>query len=87
MKTTKKFLKKESFPVTGMTCASCASGVEAILNKTEGVFSAKVDFAHNSVLVEYDKAKSAIDLQKAVQAVGYDLLIRVDSPSDSSPHK
>ena len=34
---TKKSDIKKSFPVTGMTCAACASSVESILSHTEGV--------------------------------------------------
>ena len=33
---------KNSFPVTGMTCAACASSVESILLHTEGVNRASV---------------------------------------------
>ena len=39
---------KESFPVTGMTCASCASSVESVLKHTSGVFDASVNFANSS---------------------------------------
>lgn len=40
---------KKSFPVTGMTCAACASSVESILSNTDGVNKATVNFASNSV--------------------------------------
>ena len=48
-------LIKNTFPVTGMSCASCASSVESMLNSTEGVHKASVNFASSSVLVEYDE--------------------------------
>jgi Cu2+-exporting ATPase len=66
---------KRSFPVTGMTCASCASSVESILAATEGVFNATVNFANNSVLVEYNQSIPAAKLQKAVRQIGYDIII------------
>jgi Cu2+-exporting ATPase len=72
---------KESFPVTGMTCAACASSVESILTHTEGVYNASVNFASSSVLVEYDKALSPNDLQNALRTIGYDLIVDVDDPS------
>ena len=39
-KNTKKGAKK-SFPVTGMTCASCAASVESVLKHTVGVNNAQ----------------------------------------------
>jgi Cu2+-exporting ATPase len=73
---------KESFPVTGMTCAACASSVESILKHTEGVYNASVNFANSSVLVEYDNELSPNDLQNALRAVGYDLIVDVENPSE-----
>ncbi|WP_194850702.1 heavy metal translocating P-type ATPase [Nonlabens antarcticus] len=73
---------KESFPVTGMTCASCASSVESVLKHTEGVFDASVNFASSSVLVEYDKALSPNQLQNALREVGYDIIIDAENPSE-----
>ena len=73
---------KESFPVTGMTCASCAASVESVLKHTEGVFDASVNFANSSVLVEYDKALSPNQLQNALREVGYDIIIDTENPSE-----
>ncbi|HAS60789.1 MAG TPA: hypothetical protein DCS64_20440, partial [Algoriphagus sp.] len=42
-------IHQSTFPVTGMTCAGCASSVETILSHTEGVQSALVNFATNTV--------------------------------------
>ena len=72
-----------SFPVTGMTCAACASSVESILTNTNGVSKASVNFASSSVLVEYDTALEPTHLQKALQAVGYDLIVDADDPSEA----
>ena len=66
-------MKTNTFPVTGMSCAACASSVESILKNTNGIKQASVNFATHSVLVEYDAAE--VELQKALQAVGYDLLL------------
>ena len=73
---------KESFPVTGMTCASCAASVESVLKHTEGVFDASVNFANSSVLVEYDKELSPNQLQNALREVGYDIIIDTENPSE-----
>ncbi|WP_336129491.1 heavy metal translocating P-type ATPase [Mesoflavibacter sp. CH_XMU1422-2] len=80
-KNTKKGIK-ESFPVTGMTCASCAASVESVLKLTEGVFDASVNFANSSVLVEYDKELSPNQLQNALREVGYDIIIDAEDPSE-----
>mgnify|MGYP001422366465 FL=1 len=73
---------KESFPVIGMTCASCAASVESVLKHTDGVFDASVNFASSSVLVEYDKELSPNQLQNALREVGYDIIIDAENPSE-----
>ncbi|WP_339840951.1 heavy metal translocating P-type ATPase [uncultured Maribacter sp.] len=73
---------KESFPVTGMTCASCASSVESVLKHTDGVIDASVNFASSTVLVEYDKKLSPNQLQNALREVGYDIIIDAENPSE-----
>ncbi|MEC8692133.1 MAG: cation transporter, partial [Bacteroidota bacterium] len=66
-------MKTNTFPVTGMSCAACASSVESILKNTNGVKQASVNFATHSVLVEYDATEE--ELHKALQSVGYELLL------------
>ena len=78
-----KNITKQSFPVTGMTCAACAGSVESILSHTEGVVNASVNFASSSVLVEYDTALAPSDLQNALRSVGYDLIGDVEDPSEA----
>ena len=67
---------KNTFPVLGMTCASCAGSAESIVSFELGVVDASVNFATGNLTVEYlPNLTDAYKLQKAVQAVGYDLLI------------
>ena len=67
---------KNSFPVLGMTCASCAGSAESIVKYQEGVVNASVNFATGNLTVEYlPNMTAATKLQKAVQSIGYDLLI------------
>ena len=67
---------KRPFPVTGMTCASCALNVERTLQRQPGVVGASVNFADRSALVEYRPALvSPRSLKDAVKHTGYDLLI------------
>ena len=72
---------KESFPVTGMTCAACASSVESMISNTPGVTMASVNFATNSVLVEREINVTPDMLRQAVQAIGYDLIVDEEDPS------
>lgn len=67
---------KKIFPVNGMTCSACAVSVESILKTQNGVFSASVNYADNTVMVEFNPGLvSANQMKEAVQSVGYDLLI------------
>ncbi len=66
----------QTLPVLGMTCASCASSAQSIVQHQEGVVHASVNFATGNLTVEYlSDITSAEKLQNAVQSVGYDLLI------------
>ncbi|MBN9338062.1 MAG: copper-translocating P-type ATPase [Chryseobacterium sp.] len=59
-----------------MTCASCAGSAESIVKYQPGVVNASVNFATGNLTVEYlPNMTDASTLQKAVQGVGYDLLI------------
>ena len=67
---------KNTFPVLGMTCASCAGSAESIVKYQEGVVSSSVNFATGNLTVEYlPNMIDAVQLQQAVQSIGYDLLI------------
>lgn len=67
---------KKTYPLTGMTCASCAVSAESITKAQPGVINASANFANTSLQVEFlpdiitpDKIKAAL------QSIGYDLLI------------
>ncbi len=81
-KLAKKSGNKKTFPVTGMTCAACASSVESILVQTEGVSKASVNFANSSVLVDYDGSITDENLQNALRQVGYDIIIDEENPGE-----
>ncbi|MDA0736564.1 MAG: heavy metal translocating P-type ATPase [Bacteroidetes bacterium] len=72
----------EAFPVTGMSCAACASSVESILSHTKGVQQAEVNFATELVWVEYEESLSPEDLHEALKKVGYGLLWSDDESGD-----
>ena len=71
-----KASNKENFPVLNMTCAACATGVENKIKSLEGVKYAAVNFATQSLQVDFDnKVLSADDMKEAIQSIGYDLVI------------
>jgi len=74
-----KNIVQETFPVLGMSCASCSARVEKTLNHQSGVKKAVVNYASATATVEYDPTSCSSEaLQQAVQAAGYDLLINQD---------
>jgi len=76
---------KKSFPVLQMTCASCAVSVESIIKSQAGVVNASVNYANSMVSVEFIPSLIKVEsLRKAVQSIGYDLLIEDNASSDAS---
>jgi len=73
---------KESFPVTGMSCAACATSVETSLKKTKGVKEAGVNYATHTAWARFDDSiVTLVDLRQSVQAAGYDLIIDEEDPA------
>ena len=67
---------KNTYPVLGMSCASCAARVDKTLNGLPGVYQATVNYATAVAQVEYNpEICSDATLQSAVQDAGYDLLV------------
>lgn len=67
---------KESFPIIGMHCASCARLIEKKLVNTKGVVEATVNYASEQALITYDHEQcSKENIQAAVESAGYKTLI------------
>ena len=67
---------KRVYPVTNMSCAGCAAGVEKTLQAQPGVIYAVVNFADSSVVLETDSdVTSPEKLRDVVRAMGYDMII------------
>lgn len=68
-------MMKRVYPVTNMSCAGCAAGVEKTLQAQPGVKSAAVNFADSSVVMEIDPAVTTPEkLREIIQAMGYDII-------------
>ncbi len=63
---------RETLKVTGMTCAACASRIEKVVGKIDGITSVSVNLATEKMLVEAEDAKVTLpDIVKAVEKAGY----------------
>ncbi len=61
-----------TFPIGGMTCASCAANIEKSLDKVSGVISGNVNFASEKATVQYVKDEAGMaDFRRAVEDAGY----------------
>lgn len=74
--TTNNQVKKATFPVEGMTCASCASSIESMLKASDGVADASVNFAGKTLQVSYmpNEVSPAV-LRDIVNEIGFNLII------------
>ena len=76
-----------TFPVTGMTCASCVRRIEKALNRVEGVQGASVNLATEKAKVSFGDGVSTEDLIATVEKTGYTAALpRPPAPAGSHPH-
>ena len=81
-------IKKETFPVLGMSCAACATRVDKTLKGQPGVQEASVNYASATAQVTYDADEcSPLVLKAAVQQAGYDLLIASKGEAEDEAEK
>ena len=63
---------KQSFTITGMSCAACSAHVEKAVSQLSGIRSASVNLLANSMTAEFDETKlTAAQICEAVRAAGY----------------
>ena len=63
-----------SFPVVGMTCASCSNRIERFLRKTDGVVEASVNLATEVATIRYlPERVDRADLVGAIEKAGYEV--------------
>lgn len=78
---------KQSFCVTGMSCAACASHVEKAVQSVEGVKSVSVQLLLNRMTVDFDnEACKAEDIIRSVVSAGYGAsLIQTETAPQTAP--
>jgi len=71
---------KVTLNLQGMSCASCAANIEKILNKTEGVISASVNFPLEKAFVDFDSGRVSVrEIIAAVQGIGYGASVQAEN--------
>ena len=65
-------MKDKKLKITGMTCSACANRVEKVVGKLDGVESANVNFATETLSVKYDDKKvDNSEIEKVIEKAGY----------------
>lgn len=63
--------------IKGMHCSGCASGIEAMLKRVDGVISAEVSYEEREARVDYEPAKTNPGkIIEAVETLGYKATIK-----------
>lgn len=76
---------EETYPVKGMSCASCSAHVGKALRSVEGVVEVNVNLPMNRATVKFDDAAcTAQQLQQSVERMGFELII--DQTDDEETH-
>ena len=74
---------KKTFPVVGMSCASCAARIDKVIHEQPGVCEANINYATAQAQVVYDTEICSVQaLKNAVQDAGYDLLTETDQQGE-----
>ncbi|POR03928.1 ATPase [Alkalispirochaeta sphaeroplastigenens] len=75
-----------TLPVKGMSCASCAAGVEGTLRKRPGVRQATVNFAAEKASFSFDPREVSLeDLAREIHQAGFELVIDDGERSPDQP--
>ena len=81
-------MKKESFDITGMSCAACSARVDKAVRGTDGVKDVSVNLLKNSMTVEFDEG--ATDEKRIIESVekaGYGASCKAGSKSKAPERK
>lgn len=80
-------MTKNTFPVHGMHCASCATLITKRLSKLPGVSSCEVNLVAKNAEIDYDHTiTNPEQLAQEVKKCGYELVVPVDAIENSNQH-
>jgi len=75
--------KQVVLQILGMTCPSCAQGIESGLARLDGVIEATVNFPAKEAIVRFDEEKVTLDkIKAAVKRGGYEAVEQVEDISE-----
>lgn len=78
-------MKKNTFAVTGMHCASCSTIIEKTLKKTAGISDVRANYATEKVQVTFDETAASLEtMNTAVAQYGYTLEALGQAPTTTS---
>ena len=71
--------KQVVLQILGMTCPSCAQGIESGLARLDGVILATVNFPAKEAIVKFDEEKVSLDkIKAAIKRGGYEAVERIE---------
>lgn len=77
-------MKKETYDITGMSCASCSAAVTRAVEKLEGAKDVNVNLMQNKMTLELTDGLTDEMVIKAVEDAGYGASVKKDIKSESS---
>ncbi len=68
-------MQKENLQIVGMSCAACASRIEKVVGRLDGISAVSVNFASEKLVADYDPKKITLpDIKNAIEKAGYEAL-------------
>ena len=84
----KNNLREVSYKIEGMSCVACASSIERVLKKFEGVERGSINFTTETLKFSYDTDTVRIsDIKARLSMIGFELVNIDDVIEDSSEKK
>ena len=80
-------MKKETYNITGMSCASCSAAVTRAVEKLEGAKDVNVNLMQNKMTLELSDGLTDEMVIKAVEDAGYGASVKKDIKSDISKNQ
>ncbi len=69
-------MKKETYKIKGMHCASCSSIIEKTIKKVDGVHTVEVNYGTEAAKISYNDTKTnPNELSKKIEPLGYSLVV------------
>lgn len=81
-------LDRVELNLSGMHCAACATRIENVLNKLDGVVQANVNLARERANVKFNSGEISVrDLIKTVEKAGYQAVLQTETGFDQEEEK